>query len=270
MHSKMIVKTLLALWCAGTMLAAPVLAGQACEDIAPSTEQTVLATRMAERTISTLDALPDRVVLIGRVGQDLSKYGLTYSHMAFAVREEGGWSLIHLLNACGTATSALYEQGMVDFFSDSPFKYQAGIWRLRSDMQERLMSALHGKAAMRLHDAHYNMLMYPLSTKYQNSNAWVLEVLSYAMAPRDEVATRAEAQDWLRRTGYVPTQLEIGAMTRLGARISKANIAFDDHPPELRWNGKIQTVTVASIPAYLAKQGVCGAPGCPEISVVLE
>jgi hypothetical protein len=264
-------EALLALASAAALLSSPpALAGRACEEAAPSAQQSVMATRMAERTLEALDALLDKVVLLGRVGQDLSKYGLTYSHVAFAVREESGWNVVHELNACGTAESALYEQGMVDFFSDTPFKYQAGIWRLQPAVQERLLAALHGKVAKRLHDPHYNMLMYPFSTKYQNSNAWVLELLAYAMAPQDEVATRAEAQGWLQRTGYVPTQLEIGAMTRLGARIAKANIAFDDHPGELRWSGKIQTVTVVSVVTYLGKQGVCAEAGCPEMALGLE
>lgn len=264
-------KALLALAGAAALsFSVPALAGRACDDTTPSTEQTLMATRMAEQVLSTLDALPDKVVLIGRMGQDLSKYGLTYSHMAFAVREESGWNVVHELNTCGTADSALYEQGMVDFFSDNPFQYKAGIWRLQPALQERLFTALHGKAAARMHNAHYNMLMYPFSTKYQNSNAWVLELLAYAMAPQDEVATRAEAQDWLKRTGYTPTQLEIGAMTRLGARISKANIAFDDHPGELRWNGKIQTVTVVSVISYLGKVGVCAEAGCPETALGLD
>lgn len=248
----------------------PAQAGRACEEAPRTAQQTVQATQMAERTLAAMDSWPDRVVLIGRVGQDLSKYGQTYSHMAFAVRHENGWNVIHELNACGTAESSLYDQGMVDFFSDTPFKYQVGIWRLKPEIQNRLVTALGGKTALRMHDAHYNMLAYPFSTKYQNSNAWVLEVLAYAMAPQDEVATRTEAQAWLKRSGFAPTQLKIGAMTRLGAKVSKANIAFDDHPPELRWDGKIHTVTVASVISFVGQAGGCNEPDCLEHSLGLE
>lgn len=101
-------KALLALAGAAALsFSVPALAGRACEEATPSTQQTLMATRMAEQVLSTLDALPDKVVLIGRVGQDLSKYGLTYSHMAFAVHEESGWNVVHELNTCGTADSAL-------------------------------------------------------------------------------------------------------------------------------------------------------------------
>ncbi|QDL56891.1 DUF2145 domain-containing protein [Rhodoferax aquaticus] len=247
-------------------------AGRPCEEAAPNVEATIKATQMAERTLEKLDALPDQLVLIGRAGQDLSTYGLDYSHMAFAVRQaDGGWSVVHELNTCGTAQSALYEQGMVDFFSDTPFKYQAGIWRVQAAVQERLLRAINGKTAKRLHEAKYNMLAYPFSTKYQNSNAWVLEVLAYGLANEDEVATRTDAQAWLKTAGFVPTTLTIDAMTRLGARISRANIAFDDHPDELRWNGKINTVTVASVIGFLGKTAkACADARCAEETVTLE
>lgn len=264
------------LWAAMLVAAAltlsnPAIAGRACQEVAPDVEQTLKATRMAELTLDKLSTLPDKLVLLGRVGQDLSKYGLDYSHMAFAVRQPLGWNVVHELNTCGTAESSLYEQGMVDFFSDSPFKYQAGIWRLSPMVQERLLRAINGRTAKRMHEAKYSVLAYPFSTKYQNSNTWVLEVLAFALAPEDDVATRTDAQRWLKENGYIPTQLEIGAMTRLGARLTRANIAFDDHPDELRWNGKIQTVTVASVIAFLGKiPNVCDDSRCAGSNITLS
>lgn len=258
------------LMAASFLVASPATAGRPCEEVPPNAQQTLSATRMAEQTLDKLNGLPDKVVLIGRVGQDLSKYGLEYSHMGFAIRQGSGWGVVHELNACGTAHSSLYEQGLVDFFSDSPFKYKAGIWRLGPGVQERLIRAIQGKTAKRMHEEKYNMLAYPFSTKYQNSNAWVLEVLAFGMAAEDEVATRADAQAWLKQNGYTPTQLAIGTMTRLGARITRANIAFDDHPDELRWNGKIQTVTVASVIAFLGKlPGACLDSRCSESNITL-
>ncbi len=259
------------LWLAASfILPTPAIAGRTCEEAAPNVAQTLKATQMAELTLDKLDALPGKLVLIGRAGQDLSKYGLKYSHMGFAIRQPSGWSVIHKLNTCGTAESSLYDQGMVNFFSDTPFKYQVGIWRVKPDVQERLLRALNGKVSKRLHEAKYNMLAYPFSTKYQNSNTWVLEVLAYGLAAEDEVATRADAQDWLKQAGYTPTQLPINAMTRLGARISRANIAFDDHPDDLRWSGKIQTVTVASVITFLGKTpNACLDTRCSELSITL-
>lgn len=248
------------------------LAGTPCEGREASPESARMALEMADTTRAALDKTGDEVVLIARAGQDLSKYQLTYSHMAFAVRAHplGAWSVVHKLNACGTATSALYDEGLANFFSDSPFRYQAGIWRLAPEAQARLKKALLGKKAKDYLEPNYSLVAYPFSQRYQNSNGWVLEMLAFAVAPEDEANTRLSAQAWLKSHAYVPTQLELGTMTRLGARVSKANIAFDDHPSELRWSGKIQTVTVDSIVTWLRTlPNGCQAMGCPEVRVAL-
>jgi hypothetical protein len=247
-------------------------AGTPCEGKPASPEQTRMSLQMADATRATLEKMDDEVVLIARVGQDLSKYRLTYSHLGFAVREHpaGAWSIVHKLNGCGTATSALYDEGLVNFFSDSPFRYQAGIWRLAPEAQARLKKALLGKKARDYHEPNYSLVAYPFSTRYQNSNGWALEMLAFAIAPEDEANTRGSAQAWLKGSGYQPTQLELGTLTRLGARVTKANVAFDDHPSELRWSGHIQTVTVESIVSWLRTlPNGCLAMGCQETRVVL-
>ena len=247
-------------------------AGTPCEGRLPSPEASRLSLEMADATRAALDGIDDEVVLIARVGQDLSKYRLTYSHIAFAVREHpaGTWSVVHKLNTCGTDTSGLYDEGLVNFFSDSPFRYQAGIWRLPAPVQARLKKTLLGKKAGDYLEPHYSLVAYPFSTQYQNSNGWVLEVLAYALAPEDEANTRKTAQAWLKSAGYLPTELDLGTMTRLGARVTKANVSFDDHPPELRWKGRIQTVTVDSILTWLRTlPNGCLAMGCPETRVAL-
>ena len=113
-------------------------------------------------------------------------------------------------------------------------------------------------------------MAYPFSTRYQNSNGWVLEMLAFAFAREGEVADRAGAQAWLKTHAYVPTQVEVGGLTRFGARVIKANIAFDDHPSELRREGHIRVVTVDSIVTWLRTlPDGCQATGCPEMRVVL-
>ncbi|MEM8513481.1 hypothetical protein RCH14_002811 [Massilia sp. MP_M2] len=254
------------------LAASTALAGTPCEEQVASPELLVRSMQMADLTRTALESIGDEVVLIARVGQDLSAYRLTYSHAAFALRAHpaGPWSVVHKLNACGTATSALYDEGLINFFSDAPVRYQAGIWRLAPAVQARLKKALLGKKARDYHEPQYSLAAYPFSTRYQNSNGWVLEMLAYAIAPDDEANTRTTAQAWLASNGYQPTELALGTMTRLGARISKANIAFDDHPSSLRWKGRIQTVSVESVVTWLrTRPDGCQAMGCPELPVVL-
>ena len=54
--------------------------------------------------------------------------------------------------------------------------------------------------------------------------------------------------------------LSISPLTRLGARVTAANIAFDDHPDEKRHANRIETVTADSVFAWLVRSGVASAP----------
>lgn len=244
-------------------------AGVPCEPQSMTARDALHPVAMAEQTLEVLDALPDQVVLIARAGQNLDKYGLTYSHMAFAVRSsEQGWRVLHELNGCGSSTSGIYEEGLVNFFTDNPYRYQAGIWRLTPALQSKLHGLLVSDKFKQFHEPSYNMLAYPFSTKYQNSNGWILETLAASSVGADILPTRAGVQTYLSTHGYQPTQLELGPTTRLGAR-TRANIAFDDHPGELRWSGRIRTVTVDSIVAWLGASKMCLQDGCPEKRVDL-
>jgi hypothetical protein len=67
------------------------------------------------------------------------------------------------------------------------------------------------------------------------------------------LTTRKQAQQWLKLTGYEPSTLKLSSFTRLGARMFRANVAFDDHPDERRFADLIDTVTVESMASYIKK-----------------
>jgi hypothetical protein len=50
--------------------------------------------------------------------------------------------------------------------------------------------------------------------------------------------------------------LTLDPLTRLGGRISAANVAFDDHPVEKRFSDRIETVTVESVFDWLLRTGL--------------
>ena len=232
-------------------------AGTPCEEVATSAGTMQKALELARKVTDKLDESGAQVALVARVGQDLSKYNLRFSHLGFVVRDhpDGKWSVVHDLNLCGTDASQLYVQGVGNFFSDDLFAYEAGILVLPDELQKRLEKILiSGSQIKRMHEKKYSVVAYPFSTLYQNSNQWVLEVLASAMAPEGDVATRAEAQKWLKEAGFEPTLLKIPAMTRLGGRMFKANIAFNDHPDEYRWSDRIYAVTVDSMFDFLRKR----------------
>ena len=109
---------------------------------------------------------------------------------------------------------------------------------------------------LQLHTPAYNMVAYPWALKYQQSNQWEIETL--AMSQDAAASTRERAQSWLKLRDYQPTTLKIGAMKRLGGRITAANIAFDDHPNEKRYSDRIEKVTVDSVFAWLSRSGLGG------------
>ena len=65
------------------------------------------------------------------------------------------------------------------------------------------------------------------------------------------VQGRAQAQAWLKTAGFAPITLQISTLTRLGGRVTRANIAFDDHPNERRFASKIDTITVDALVNFL-------------------
>ena len=258
-HSHIAAALLLA---AGMFSAVSAHAGRSCEEKRPSVQSIEQGLTLAERTMTTLNASGHKVVILARAGQDLSKYGLRYSHLGFAYRQPDGkgghvWRVLHKLNQCGTGTSAIYRHGLGEFFLDDLWRHEAAYSAPAPEVQERLLALLlDDRRSVSLNHKPYSIVSYAWSQKYQQSNQWAIETLAAAMA--SVPISRAQAQAWLQFHGYQPTPLKIGAMTRLGGRISAANVAFDDHPTEKRFSDRIETVTVDSVFTWLERSRLGG------------
>ena len=259
-------------------------AGQNCEVTPPDTTSVTRALGLAERTQQSLDASGAQVVLIARAGQDLRKYGLQWSHLAFAYREDapepartigpvfgqisdqpipvtrrGTWRVVHKLNQCGTAEAAVFRQGLAEFFLDTPFRYEAAYVVPDPEVQAALLRVLtDDHRLVQWHTPAYSVVAYPWSTKYQQSNQWALETLAGSLDPA--ASTRERAQAWLQLHDYQPTVLHLDAFTRLGGRMTRANVAFDDHPNAKRFSDHIETVTVESMFDWMRRTRLAGAP----------
>ena len=236
-------------------------AGRSCEHKAPSARAVAQAMQLAEHTAARLAQSGASVVVIARAGQNLSEYGLRYSHLGFAYREGEGsatvWRVVHKLNQCGSARASIYRQGLGEFFLDDLWQYEAAVVVLAPQAQAHLRPLLVDNVAVaRLDTPAYSMVAYPWSDRYQQSNQWALETLALAEDPA--AATRERAQAWLRLHGYEPTTLHLSAFKRLGARVVSANVAFDDHPNEKRFSDRIETVTVDSVFRWLERDGLGG------------
>ena len=267
------------------------IAGQPCDNTPPDTASMTRALGLAERLQQSLDASGAQVVIVARAGQDLRKYGLQWSHLAYAYREDtpapqvfttrspvlgqigvqsppgplvrpttrGTWRIVHKLNQCGTAEAAVFRQGLAEFFLDKPFRYEAAYVVPAPEVQAALMQVLpDDQRLVQWHTPAYSVVAYPWSTKYQQSNQWALETLAGSLDPA--ASTRERAQAWLQLHDYQPTVLHIDALTRLGGRMTRANVAFDDHPNAKRFSDHIETVTVESMFAWMQRTQVAGSP----------
>jgi hypothetical protein len=244
----------------------PAHAGRNCEVQSMDPRSVERAMELALKTSRELDASGAQVVFLARAGQDLSRYHLRWSHLGFAYRDSSGtpavWRVVHKLNQCGTDRGDLYRQGLGEFFMDDLFRYESRFVIPRAEIQERLLGMLQDNRRLALlnHSA-YSMVAYPWAQTYQQSNQWAIETMALAAEPN--ASSRERAQAWLRFKGYQPSELRISSMERLGARIGAANIAFDDHPNDKRFSGRIETVTVESIFDWMTRAGLTEAAAKP-------
>lgn len=236
------------------LLAGNAFAGHACVDkpLSPADMRAGLA--LAQDLTDALNHSGAQVAIVARVGRDLSRYGLRYSHVGFAWRghPRHQWTMVEELNQCGTANSALFDDGFGNFFLDDMFTYETKFVIPSPAVQRRIAAVLAAGGGGRMHDAHYNLVAYPFSTRYQNSNQWVLETLAEALADTP-VRTRDEAQAWLQQHDYQPSVVHLSAIERLGGEMFSANVAFDDHPIDRRMAGDIDVVSAESVLDFVDK-----------------
>lgn len=241
---------------------APAAAGRSCETKALDAQTFGLGMQLAQRTAQALDASGAQVVILARAGQDLQKYGLRYSHLGIAYKDDAGaWRVVHKLNQCGTARASIYSQGLGEFFLDDLWRYEAAYSVPVPEVQTKLLGLLKSPRAqlLRLNEPAYSVVSYAWGQKYQQSNQWAIETLALAMEPSG-VNGRGRAQAWLQFKGYEPGTITLGPLTRLGGRITAANVAFDDHPNEKRFSDRIETVTVDSVFTWLDRSGMAAKP----------
>lgn len=234
-------------------------AAPACGERYPSPQATQSMFDMAIRVERALDSLEGHdVALLARGGQDLSRYGLSHSHLALALRgADGHWRVVHLLNRCRTDRSTLYEEGLANFIGESALRSDVRVGVFEPALSRRIHASLLPPAARArsLHEPRYSMVAYPFATEFQNSNQWILEVVAAAVMDPDADAARPtdrrNVQQWLRANGYQPSRLHLDLRERLGARLFVRHVAVTDHPAGERIGGDYSVVTVESVFDFL-------------------
>jgi len=231
----------------------PSLAGTQCSEKTANPQALATASASAQRILKALEKNNAQVALLARHGTDLKKYGLHYSHAGFIVRDhpDGRWTVVHLLNECGSSRSNIYAQGLVNFFLDDLKSQDARIVWLKPALAERLSKLLTTQAATSVFDPDYNVIARYDSRQYQNSTAWVLDMLSAAQLPALNPPRRENAQSLQKAQGFIPDVIHIDYSQRILGGLFSANTVFTDHSVGARLSGEYKVVTVRSIFRYL-------------------
>ena len=182
------------------LLATAAQAGRSCEERTVGAAVVAQALELAHEAQQKLDGAGAEVALIARAGQNLSQYGVRYSHFGFVWRDhpKGAWRVMHELNECATAASEIYDDGLGNFFLDDLWKMEELILIPNASTQQRLADLFRSRDHLALHEPHYNMVAYPFSVKYQNSNQWGLEIIAAAETRGAVISSRVQAQQWLQ------------------------------------------------------------------------
>jgi hypothetical protein len=219
--------------------AGPALAGisRLCDRPADvgATEQDRLL-RFAAVVKQELERSERSIALIARSGLDLSRFGIRYSHAGITLKSNpnGPWSVRQLYYACDESRPRLFDQGMSGFLlgTDDPSIGYVSLVLLPEGAASSLESATLDKPrALQLLASDYSANAYAYSTRYQNCNQWVMEMIASAWGWTDaSTPTREQAQHWLRAAGYAPYPVDVGSHALVFAAHFTPLVHVDDHP----------------------------------------
>ncbi len=141
-----------------------------------------------------------------------------------------------LYYACDEGRPRLFDQGLAGFVygTDDPSRGYLSIVLLPAAAGERLRdSALDPAHALALVGSGYSANAFAFSTRYQNCNQWLAELL--ALAWGDVTPQREAAQQWLATRGYAPQPVAVGSRALMFAAGLVPWLHSDDHPePDLQ------------------------------------
>ena len=242
------------------IFAAPAaFAGQRCDPQIATPQAHKYAADAAANTLAALATQRRSIALIARIGQDLSQHGLLYSHVGFAIFDAdqahpGEWRVTHLLNDCGSDRGALYREGLLNFYQDSPLSYQSKVIFLKPQLEQQVIDALAEHNGKAVFEPRYSVIAKPHSKTRQNSTAWVLEVIAAASGAATD--SRAEASAILRAHHYQADTIQISYSQRILGGFTRANAVFTDHSLGTRLSGAYPVSTVHSVFSYLREHNL--------------
>jgi hypothetical protein len=213
-----------------------------------------------------LDASQQTLAIVARSGLNLARFGIRYSHAGVSLKANpnGPWSVRQLYYACDEGQPRLYDQGMAGFLfgTDDPSLGYLSIVLLPAPQAALLeRAALDTPRAMALLGTDYSANAYAFSTRYQNCNQWLIELLAGAWGMGD--GGREAAQRWLADAGYAPQPVEVNSRALMFAAGFVPWLRTDDHPSEDVQAMHFRTSLPASIEAFVHER----LPGAERIEL---
>jgi hypothetical protein len=207
-----------------------------------------------------LEASGTKVALVSRAGLDLSRFGLLYSHAGIALKDNPGgpWAVRQLYYACDESRPRLFDQGMAGFAlgAEAPANgHMSLVFLPDADGALLEQAALDKPLALALLAGQYSANAYAFSTRYQNCNQWVAELLAAAwgrLGHQDQ--PREEAQTWLRAEGYAAGPVRIPSRWMMFAGQFVPLVHVNDHPVDDIHALALQVSTPASIEGFVQRR----------------
>ena len=204
-----------------------------------------------------LERAGSRVALVARAGTDLSRFGLLYSHAGIALQDNPAspWAVRQLYYACDEARPRLFDQGMAGFAlgAETPASgHMSLVFLPEADGALLEKAALDKPLALSLLAGQYSANAYAFSTRYQNCNQWVAELLASAWGRFDgPAAPREQAQSWLRTQDYAAGPVKVPGHAMMFAGQFVPLLHMNDHPVEDIHALALQVSVPESIEAFV-------------------
>ncbi|WP_287882130.1 DUF2145 domain-containing protein [Aquitalea sp.] len=219
-----------------------------------------------------LDESGHQAAIISRSGLDLERFHIRLSHAGISLRNNPNspWSVRQLYYACDEQRPHLYDQGLPGFLIDQPqgSNVYLSILLLPAKQEDQLVqAALDNKLSLQLLGADYSANAYPFSTRYQNCNQWLVELLAHAWGQLPRAGDgRKQAQDWLQQQRYRPDTIDVKHRYMVWATNVVPLVHNGDHPDsELAENHYLLSLPTA-IEGFVRQQ----AEGTERIQVCLR
>ena len=206
--------------------------------------------------------------LVSRSGLDLRRFGERYSHAGISLAQSPSvpWSVRQLYFDCDERRARLFDQGIAGFLlgqHDARVGFVSMVMLPEAAARPLAQAARDDARALALLGAQYSANAYAYSTRYQNCNQWVAELMAAAwgaLVPQAEgrgsapEAFRVRAQQWLREADYRPTPMTLRPRALVLAAPFIPWVQVDDHPASALQNQVFEVSMPASLEAFIRQR----------------